>query len=197
MAWTSPTVLTFAANTALTAAQLNTYLRDNLNATEIGVAETPGSMVVSTAANVLQEMTPGADSLTQAGTRASNTYGNLTSTNAGVGPTVTVTTGNTALVLWSCQAYNLTSGAMARMGIAVSGATTIAAADTISLSHAKANPSGVIVQTFEQYGQAFLYGPDSGTALTAGVNTFTAQYKSDATPTTACFQVRRLMVIPF
>ncbi len=187
MAWSAP--MTFLTATALTAAQLNTYLRDNLNATEIGKANNPGSMVVSTAANTLQEMTPKHNRLTQIGSRTSATYGDLTSTNAGVGPTVTLTTGSMALVLWSAQLYNTTSSAFARMSFEISGATTLAADDSRALIQSKANPAGGTIQTFQQFGQAHMpFG------LTPGVNTFTCKYRAD---TGTVYAQVRLIVIPF
>ncbi len=49
MAWTAP--ITFTSGSVLTAAQLNTYLRDNLNETAPAKFTAAGQLFVSTAAN--------------------------------------------------------------------------------------------------------------------------------------------------
>lgn len=199
MAWTAP--MTFVTATALTAAQLNTYLRDNLLETEACKAQTPGALMVSTAANACAERTPAQASNTAIGTRSNAAYGNLNATanqdNPGVGPVASTVTGDTALGIWSVQSYNTTSGAFARCSVAVSGATTLAANDQWEIVNQKTNATGVDNNTYIQLMQAHLFksGNGSGSALTPGTNTFTMQYKSD---TGAGFwQVRRLIIIPF
>lgn len=58
MAWTAP--ITFAAAAVLTAAQLNTNLRDNLNETAPAKVTTAGDLVYATAANALTRRAIGA-----------------------------------------------------------------------------------------------------------------------------------------
>lgn len=166
MAWTAP--LTFVAATALTAAQLNQQLRDNLLETMPGKATTPGSFFVvnSISPVTLGERQLQMDSVMESDSTAGTSYADLD--NGTVGPTVTVTTGTRAFVWFSCRLYNDTANAQICMTYAVSGATTVAASDTSALivdGLATANR-----QTQAMY--------DMTTGLTAGSNTFTAKYRA-------------------
>ena len=71
------------------------------------------------------------------------------------------------------------------MGFAVSGATTVAAADTQSLNliSATANASAQVTATYLV------------TGLTAGSNTFTAKYKAGSN--TCTFVNRSMIVTPY
>lgn len=98
-----------------------------------------------------------------------------------VGPTVTVDTKEKALVFLSSWVDN--SGAnLSHISPAVSGATTIAAADANSLE--KFNPGFETVMVMAEF-----------TGLTPGVNTFTAKYKVSGG--TGTFVFRRIFVLPF
>lgn len=110
---------------------------------------------------------------------ASTAYGGLSTT----GPVVTVTTGTLVLVLLSCQASRSAAGNSAYMSVAVSGATTIAAAD----SNAAINQSAGT-------GTNTLFVAKVLT-VTAGSNTFTAKYRNDG-GSTWTFQNRTMIVIP-
>lgn len=103
---------------------------------------------------------------------------------ATVGPAVTVTTGTSALVFLYCRSEHATVGAAALMGFAVSGASTVAAADTSSLDH-RPDTAGRVLSL----SAVFLV-----TGLTAGSNTFTAKYRTDSG--TATFRDRKIIVIP-
>jgi hypothetical protein len=96
-------------------------------------------------------------------TTTSGTYTDLST----AGPTVTVTTGTTAYVILSTYQYNNTSNQISTMGFAVSGATTIAAADTDALLFRSAVAGGQDFQASAVY----------KVTLTAGSNTFTAKYR--------------------
>lgn len=181
MAWTAPA--TYTANTALTAATLNTHLRDNMNETEAAKATTEGAWIVSTGANALAERIPNSSSQTAIGTVTSTTYTDLT--GGEVGPTVTVTTGTKALVILTAQMYNDTSSAFVGMSYAVSGASSISASDVWCVGLDKNTPS----KTFLQISTPHLH------TVTAGVNTFTAKYR--VTSNKGYVQVRRMQVIPF
>lgn len=113
--------------------------------------------------------------LTQEST-TSTAYTNL----ATVGPTVTITTGVAAWVLFDAEIIS-SSGGPAKMSVAVSGASTVAATDNYAL----VNPS---TNSF-QIGFITLI-----TGLTAGSNTFQAKYKTQ-TAGTAFFGRRRLIVV--
>lgn len=105
---------------------------------------------------------------------------------ATAGPEVTVTIGanGLALVIVYASAQNDTTNASTHMGFAISGASTVAAADAFSLrleAYTANNASNVSA--------CFLV-----TGLTAGSNTFTAKYRVSAG--TASFADRKISVIP-
>lgn len=115
-------------------------------------------------------------------TTASTSYTDL----ATAGPAVTVTIGSTgkALVTFSADMSNTNAAAENRMSYAVSGATTTAAADAISLNFV--SPSA---GTGGNSGMTVLL-----TGLNAGSTTFTAKYRVNAG--TGTFQRRRLSATP-
>jgi hypothetical protein len=108
----------------------------------------------------------------------STSYTDLTT----AGPAVTVTTGTKALVIITAIMRNNVNGARTSMTFAVSGATTIAAADE----------NAYIV---EQSPDSIWHRASAATALTltAGSNTFTAKYKTSSG--TSNFQDRQIFVI--
>lgn len=116
--------------------------------------------------------------LTAQGT-SSTTYVDL----ATAGPSVTITTGTTAIVIIAGRGNDdLNDGANARMSWAVSGATTVAASDDWSWVADQA--------AFRSHGTSIY----KITSLTPGSNTFTAKYKKVG-GTTAAFDYREMMVI--
>ena len=111
---------------------------------------------------------------------SSTSYTDLTT----AGPTVTATTGTTAIIVFGCQYDdNDNAGNNGFMSVAVSGASTVAASDT----WAAFGSQGLNI---ENCSNGYLL-----TGLTAGSNTFTAKYKKSGGTTTANFQKRWLMVI--
>lgn len=175
MAWTAP--MTAVASTVFTAAQFNTYVRDNLNETAPAKATVAGQIFVSTAANSIAARTPAAAFITTSEGTANNAYGDL----ATVGPAVTATTGTHAFVAIFCRSSN-TGGSSSPMAYDISGATTLASSDdrSIGISGVAASPCNV--------GAFFME------TLTAGSNTFTAKYRAPAG--TGTWQWRRIVVIP-
>jgi hypothetical protein len=181
MAWTTPK--TYTANTALPAADLNTYLRDNLNACAPALATEAGQYFVGAGAGVVA-----ARKLAKARvqkvmeTTTSTTYANL----ATVGPSVAVETGTHALVVHGCYQRNTTGdiGGQGYMSWAISGATTRVALDLVacSLGGVDANRAHRISAV------------DLQSDLTPGLNTFTAKYKVDSG--TGFFADRWLIVMP-
>lgn len=85
---------------------------------------------------------------------------------ATAGPAVTLQTGTSAIVSLSAEFQHGTAGAAMRMGVAVSGATTLAASTDNCLLLVNTNANYEI-----QYTRLLLL-----TGLTAGSNTFTAKY---------------------
>jgi len=178
MAWTAP--MTAVAGNAFTAAQFNTYIRDNLLETAPAKATTQGGYFVSTGANAITERIAQSAHIATTETTTSTSYADL----ATVGPSVTVNAGTACLVSIYASLQNSTSGAVAKMSYAVSGASTIAASDVtaISLTTAAANQA---IRT----GMTFLQTP-----LTSGSKTFTAKYAVSAG--TGSFVNRRITVLP-
>lgn len=99
------------------------------------------------------------------------------------GPTVQVLTGETAEVTLTAQVGN-TSGDTSYMGVAVSGATTQAAVDSLALTVSPASGfvPNLLSATFVVEG------------LTPGVNTFDAEYRTVGG--TANYQYRQMIVRP-
>lgn len=96
-------------------------------------------------------------------TTTSTSYTDL----ATVGPAATITTGTKALVFISTGIDNQSNNGQGYVGFAVSGASTVAAADTAALHYYS---SGTLAL---QYGAAYYVS-----GLTAGSNTFTLKYRS-------------------
>ncbi len=176
MAWSTP--LTAVANAALTAAQWNASVRDNLLMTAPALVSATGQILVSTAANALAARTVTSALVATSETSASTTYVDLTTG----GPAVTVTTGPAAIVMLYCDMWISSASGFAFMGYAVSGATTLAAADGTALQTS--------FTTGNRWGAAIMQ-----TGLTAGSNTFTAKYRTSVAGTGTWLD-RRIAVIP-
>lgn len=180
MAWTAP--MTAIAGNAFTAAQFNTYVRDNLLETAPAKATTAGGIFVATGLNEIAQRIPTTGEILTTNTTSSTSYVDLSS----VGPTVAVTTGTKALVIISAQMENTTANGLALASVAVSGATTVAATDDFSVAWE---------QTSDNTGQASTHSVSKLFTLTPGTNTFTMKYRA-LTAGTASFTRRRLIVIP-
>lgn len=177
MAWTAP--MTAVANTVFTAAQFNTHVRDNLNETAPAKATTAGSLFVASGVNQIAERIPGLDVINTSQTTTSTSYTDL----ATVGPSVTVTTGTSAIVFLASFLQNNTASQHSNAAVQVSGATTIAAADTDAI-----RMNAAAIGDFNRVG-AFTIP-----TLTPGSNTFTMKYR--VAGGTGTFANRALFVIP-
>lgn len=106
---------------------------------------------------------------------------------ATVGPSVSVTTGTFAIVFFTATAWQASASTAdnVMMSIAVSGATTSAAADSFALRDT--NISGIA--SARHFGTFVAY-----TTLTPGVNTFTAKYRTTNAGNAANFGDRRIAV---
>lgn len=115
MAWTAPR--TWTTGEVVTAALLNTHLRDNQ--IDLDRRTSPVGAVVSTSQ-----------------TTTATAYSDL----ATAGPAVTVTIGSTGKALLAMHAglANATAGLASFMGFAISGATTLAASDTTAIGFTSA-----------------------------------------------------------
>ncbi len=179
MAWTAP--LTWAAQN-LTAALLNTHLRDNLNETAPGIATVASRLIVTTGANAIAERIPAQAGVTTAEGTTSTSYTDL----ATAGPAVTSTTGTIALVIITAWLWNPSLNGVAYMGCAVSSASTVVASDNDAVIIDKSTTDTIA----PRISVAILY-----TGLTAGSNVFTAKYRTNLD--TANFKERKIVVIPF
>ena len=129
----------------------------------------------------------GASSVTTAQTTTSTSYTDLSTT----GPSVTITTGTTAIVQVHFRYSNSNGNAnndtgTGHMSFAVSGASTISASDATCAQGPQIHFSHVQTRS----GMFYVTG------LTAGSNVFTAKYKvSGATPGTGTFSERHISVL--
>lgn len=171
--------MTAVANSVFTAAQFNQFVRDNLNETAAAKATMVSSIFVGNGLNSIVERLPQVSNVGNSETSASTSYTDL----ATLGPEVTTTTGTRALVFLHTAMEN-TAAAGTFMSFEVSGASSIAAADSAAI-----NISGLAAERW-RLGAGVMV-----TTLTAGSNTFTAKYK--VTSGTGTWLTRQLSVIPF
>lgn len=178
MGWITP--LTAVGNAALTAAQWNGSVRDNLNETEAAKATSTGRLIATAGANALVERDFLADVVGAAETTASGGWVDL----ATVGPDVTLVTGTKAIVSVSCYTSNNVAGGRGWMSHQIAGASTASAYDRWA---AVMTSSGVN----ETYGASHV---SMWTTLTAGSSQFLSKYRT-STAGTSTFVNRRIAVI--
>ena len=162
MAWTAP--MTATSNQTFTAAQWNTHVRDNFLETEVAKATANRGFFVSTAANAIGQyhLLNSYKTLSAPETTTSSSYTDLKT----YGPTLTTTTGTSAIVFISCEMGNSTNDALAAADFDVSGATTRAATDTTMVA-----ADGLTASNDVRRSAA------TRITLTAGSNTFTMKYR--------------------
>lgn len=177
MAWTSP--MTAVAGNAITDADWNVNIRDNLLETAPAKATTAGGYFVATAANTIAQRLIGTAFIATAQDATAASFSDL----ATVGPSVTVTTGNHALVFFKAHASHSVTDAVSAISFAVSGSTVIGASFNYS-AQADGVPAGnkPSICGFKYIG------------VSPGSNTFTMKYYTN-TPT-ATFELRELVVVP-
>lgn len=122
----------------------------------------------------------------QAAVAAAQNTASLTYVDLGtVGPSVSITSvGTKALVFLSSQLWNTTAADSALMSFAISGATTLAAADDNALAQ-----TGNAGTSF-----AFAFGKAIEVTITPGANIFTAKYRADVGGS-ANFARRQMIVL--
>ena len=180
MAWTSP--LTAVASTTMTAAQWNTFLRDNLNAQGPTSATASGQLLVTTGFGSLTMRTPGVNFVSTSGTTASASFVELDSDGA----QVTITTGNKAMVTIGSGISNSTAGCGGRASIDLAGDTERAADELNVVAGDSGNASDFFKLTWTT-----IYDP-----LNPGVQIFGMRYRA-AGGGTASFNDRLIAVVPF
>lgn len=171
--------MTAVSGSVFTAAQFNQFVRDNLNETAPAKASTLGGYFVTTSLNEITERVGARQTIATSETTTSTAFDDLTT----AGPSVTVTTGALALVMFSAEISNSGSGS-SRASVDVSGASSSAAADIRSLT--VSGSAGVLVQA----SHAVFYDD-----LLPGSNTFTMKYRVSSG--TGTFLRRRIIVLPY
>ncbi len=121
---------------------------------------------------------------TNVGTSTSTSYTATLSGSPGTNPSVTLSTGTTALITIGADMYSNTIGSGIGVSCAVSGATTLAASDNNTFYFVADNTGG-----FARKGSA----ETVITGLTAGTNTFTLNYK--VTAATGVWGYRSIRVV--
>jgi len=179
MSWTAP--MTAIAGSVFTAAQFNTFVRDNLNECPAAKASTPGSMFVTSATNQVAERTPVTAAVAAQESTTSLSFVNLTTP----GPAVTLVTGSTALIIITSQVNDQSASFGASVGVDISGATSESADISECLRH---ETNGTT--EFNRSSAVRLH-----TSLTPGTNTFKLMYLVDGG--TGQFRYRTITVVPF
>jgi hypothetical protein len=179
--------MTAIGGTVFTAAQYNTFVRDNLNETMPGRDFSAGSWFITQGPHRIIQLTPDSDQILNATGGVSNLGETTDSTGYSdldtVGPTVTVETNTRALVIMYCQMTNSTASVGTWMSYEVTGATTSEAQDNRALL-LQANASR------GQRASAMILHQD----LTPGLNTFNCKYRVSSGK--GYWHYRRLAVIP-
>ena len=144
-----------------------------INGTITALATNQFAELIKTGTNTWSYMPPGGFPASATATVATNqTTTSLSFVDlATAGPAVTVATGTKALVTVTAFSQGGGNGQGASMGFAVSGATTVAAADA-SASRNEPNGGGVMAPVIRYSATNLITG------LTAGSNVFTAKYKA-------------------
>lgn len=181
MAWTAP--MTAVATATFTAAQFNTYIRNNILETMPAKAATVGAYQVTTPDGLsgIVERTVGEDGSPFLHPTASTTFADVTFPVI----QVTRTTGNQAMVYLSSQIQNDAVGAFGIASVDISGATTIAASDNNSINFQQVTSAANQVCTSSK---AILFD------LTPGVNTFTMKFR--VTSGNGAFTMKNMIVLP-
>ena len=194
MAWTDPAGHVWVTGEIVTAANMNAFIRLNLEETCPDTATTAGDIIFADAANSMGSRlgigaatthlvsdgsapvwrTSATDVDAGSGTDTTLTYVTLGTGGGNWNFTteieVTVTTGTVALVLFKASLANDTGGQLTFLSYSVSGATTVAAADGHAIRYESSNAAD----------RAQFGGHDLREGLTAGSNVFTLEGKVSA-----------------
>lgn len=176
--------MTAVSGAVYTAAQFNTFVRDNLLECAPAKAATSSGYFVTTATNQISERSGIQTLMTAQDTCSATSYSDC---DDGPGPTLDVLSGSMALVVVGGRiGGNSVTTASVKMSWEASGTSSIAAGDTWA--------AGIVgpgaATAFGYVSRAYLT-----TALTGGVNTFTAKYAVSSG--TGTFSQRSLFVLPF
>lgn len=190
MAWTYP--MTFTANTVLTAAQLNTHLRDNLMETEAARAQVLGDFFAVDGYNRIGRRRMGWSTISVPESTTSTEYTDLNT----VGPSVTVTTGTRAIVFMSCVMTNATANKRCRMSWGITSAANAGDEGAEGTSRDPLDKTSLMSDGLSAGAESRKSNFDMiESILVPGSNTFTAKYRvSEAS--TGTYNNRFLAVLP-
>lgn len=180
MSWNAP--MTFVAGQVLTADQLNRYLRDNLDECAPAKAGLPGGYFVTTGTNQIAQRKPRKHTILAVEQTASTSYVDLTT----VGPTISLTTGTDALVIWGAQIMSDINNVSSFVSVTVSGATSIAATTDNALRIYNQLNRRTQMSQFCYYDN-----------LNPGTNVFTMKYATGGAGATCTFDRRRMVIFPY
>lgn len=183
----------------LTASQFNRYVRDNLNETAVAKATTAGQYFVATSGTsvaprkCVSSKVYFGEGLSYIDSTQDHS-GNFVDLGRYSGPSVSCTTGTSALVMISAMMDNSIANVLTAVGYTVSGATTIAANANKGVGQ-----DGMVSDTTGSQPNLVRLGGmfhESGT-LTPGTNVFTMKYlNSTNASATAYFDRREIVVWP-
>lgn len=179
MAWTAP--MTAVANTAFTAAQFNTHVRDNLLETAPARATDHSSYFVGAGVNSIVERFPTEQFIETTATTSSTSYTDL---SGSFGPSLTVDTGTRALVMYRVAMRNNTSNESCTVSFEVTGDSSVPAQDK----------RAIIIDGVDANNTISVGAMDLTDLVSPGTNTFTMKYKVSAG--TGTFLNRQLIVLP-
>lgn len=181
MAWTAP--MTAVSGAVYTAAQFNTFVRDNLLETAPAKAATSSGYFVTTATNQIGERSVQQAVINTADTCSGTSYSDC---DNGVGPLITAFTGSSALVVVGGRiGGNSVATASVKMAWQVDGGTSISASDQWAAGEVGMGSNG-----FAYDSRAYM-----AVGLTPGLNTFTAKYAVSSG--TGTYSARSILVMPF
>lgn len=181
MAWSAPP--TAAAGDTFTASMWNTGVRDNLNATAVGIATTAGRIIVTSGTNAVAERVVAQTVNDTAGTTTSTSY-TTTLSGGGTSPAVTVTTGTAVMVFLNSAVANSASNSTA-CSYSISGATTF---------NTQGNQDSVAIIMDGGSGKDDRFGISNlHQGINAGSNTITMVYRVSGS--TGTYTKRRLQVM--
>lgn len=181
MAWTAP--MTAVANSIFSAAQFNTYVRNNLNETMPAKATAGGQYFVSNGANSLIPRSPVSNTITTGDQMiSSSSYQNIS------GASVTVTTGTEALVHIASYLIVDTAERAGHVSYKVTGASNL-----IPEVH---HPNRLVWDGVSAGQGTRCGGWGRLTTLRAGSNTFTMQGRISSSGVTMTVRYCHIIVIP-
>ena len=174
--------MTFVANTGLTAAQLNTFVRDNFNELETAKATTAASSWFnSTGRNAIAERLIASAAVGSFESTTLTAYADIP--GGSVGPSVTLATGKQVIYATYALMQPGTTDINAYVNVAVTGDTVLGPSDATEMI----GFSGSAVHNLETCFVGWLSG------LNEGINTFTLKYKTSSG--TSSFGNRRVLIM--